>query len=366
MFARTANMITSLQNKYDIMFARIHGIQAHYDSCQAAKNSLLHHTMICCLPLQINNCSNLSDVETFIIIGCCGISFVSFLLLTSAVALGIYLYHRNNGFLEYIEIHILFLSSFLMAMSFVESFQWFAILARRNEEFNIGCIAVAFLRQYFSIALLVNMICIGIHLLLQICPPKCLQVIENEKRKKYKNIILMFLVLETMVPFLFTPWPFIHNSYGIDDTVCWISECNFQYRAATRVMKIVLLFMWPLLVTSLTLISLFATCIILRLRASVNFNANICSLLILVLVFFAVSLSMCIGYKFHSDVFVSQLFNDIPISMLWLTCGLVLIGRAIFRIVSKPSRRLQNYIQVYQDEKTPLVELTTSTWHENV
>ena len=305
-------------------------------------------------PLQINNCSNLSYVETSIIIVCCGTSFVSFLLLTSAVALGIYLYRKNNGFVEYIEIHILFLSIFLMAMSFIESFHWFAIFAGKIRAFNIGCIAIAFLRQYCSIALLVNVICIAIHLLLQICPPKCLQVIEKEKRKKYKYVIRTYLVLETMVPLLFTPWPFIYNLYGVDETVCWISDCNFQHRADAHVMRIVLLFMWLGLVAIVILFSLLATCIILCLRASVKFNASVCSLLILTSLFFAVSLSMCLGYSFHSDVLISQLLSDLPISMLWLLCGLVLTGRVICRITCKTSRRLQNHIHI-QDEKAPLV-----------
>ena len=283
---------------------------------------------------------------------------MSFLLLTSAVALGIYLYHRNNGFVEYIEIHILFLSMFLMAMSFIESFHWFAIFARKNRAFNIGCIAIAFLRQYCCIALLVNIICIAIHLLLQICPPKCLQVIEKEKRKKYKYVIWTYLVLETMVPLLFTPWPFIYNLYGVDETVCWISECNVQHRADAHVMKIVLLLMWLGLVTSVMLISLLATCIILCLRASVKFNASVCSLLILTSLFFAVSLSMCIGYRFHSDVLVSQLFSSLPIAILLLLCGFVLTGRIICRMSCKTSRRLQNHAKVHQNEKTPLVEIS--------
>ena len=280
---------------------------------------------------------------------------MSFLLLTSAVALGIYLYRRNNGFVGYIEIHILFLSMFLMAMSFIESFHWFAIFARKIRAFYIGCIAIAFLRQYCCIALLVNIICIAIHLLLQICPPKCLQVIEKEKRKKYKYVIRTYLVLETMVPLLFTPWPFIYNLYGVDETICWISDCNVQHRADAHVMKIVLLFMWLGLATSVMLISLLATCIILCLRASVKFNASVCSLLILTSLFFAVSLSICIGYGFHSNVLIHQLFRDLPVAILLLLCGFVLTGRVICRMSCKTSRRLQNHIEVYQNEKTHLV-----------
>ena len=190
------------------------------------------------------------------------------------------------------------------------------------------------------------MICIAIYLLLQICPPKRLQVIEKEKRKKYKYVIRTYLVLETMVPLLFTPWPFIYNLYGVDETVCWISDCNFQYRADASVMKIVLLLMWLGLVAFVILFSLLATCIILCLRASVKFNASVCSLLILTSLFFAVSLSMCIGHSFHSDVLISQLLSDLPISMLWLLCGLVLTGRVICRITCKTNKTISKYTRM--------------------
>ena len=279
-------------------------------------------------------------------------------MLATTVALSIFLYRRLHGSIEYIEVLILILSIFLMVMSFIESFHWFVIFATNKPAFNTGCIAIAFFRQYFCIALLINVVCIAIHLNLQVCPPKCLQVIGNERKKKYRYLILLYLLLETTVPSLFVPWPFLKKLYGVDATVCWISECHGpSCLDDALIMKVLLWFMWPSVVALFLMISLIATSITLCRRTSVKFNANVVSLLILASVFIVVAVLNGIEYAINGvkNVFISQMVVDLPISAMWLICGLVLLGRIIYQIYFKNKR---NYPPAHINHaKTPLLHI---------
>ena len=292
--------------------------------------------------------SNLTDAKTWIIYGCCGIAFLSFILLAITIALTIWLYCRFNGFREYIEIHILILSIFLMLMSFCESFQWLVIFTGKNRVYNALCIVIAFTREYLMIAIMINATCIATHLCLQICRPKCLQVIGDERKRIYRRVMWLYLLLQITVPFLFVPWPFIRNLYGVDETLCWI--CNDK-SAEGLVIKIASWYMWPFAFILFIMISLSATSIILCKCAAVKCNTNVCSLLTMLIGFVLVILSNIVDFAHnqhnHNNILLGQLLSELPTSVMWLLSSVVLLGRIIYRMNFINNRR---HIQSYPKE----------------
>ena len=250
---------------------------------------------------------------------------------------------------------IMILSIFLMLMSLCESFQWLVLYASKKDVYRALCILTAVIRQYLIIALFIHAICIAIHLILQICPPKCLRVIHHEKQRKYKCLMWIYLLLDTAVPVLFLPWPFIKNLYGVDATICWI--CNDK-SAEGMLIKIASWYIWIFVFIVFIILSLLATCIILYRRAAVKFNTNVCSLLLIMsgLVCIAVSSTIDFAFNHGKSIFLGQLLSDLPISVLWLLSSVVLMGRIIYRIhLGKRRRNPFVHIQVNPNEKSSLV-----------
>ena len=293
---------------------------------------------------------NLSDAKTSIVYGGCGIAFLSFVLLVITVALTIWSYCRFNGFREYIEMLILILSIFLMLMCFCESFQWLVIFTGKNRVYNALCIVIAFTREYLMIAIMINATCIATHLCLQICRPKCLQVIGDERKRIYRRVMWLYLLLQITVPFLFVPWPFIRNLYGVDETLCWI--CNDK-SAEGLVIKIASWYMWPFAFILFIMISLLATSIILCKRAAVKCNCNVCSLLIVMTVLILAMPPIAVDFFYMQQTsqrrneLLDQLLGDLPISVVWLLSSVILMGRIICRMNRMTRRRHPlNRIQV--------------------
>ena len=87
------------------------------------------------------------------------------------------------------------------------------------------CIVLGVVREYAIISLLVNLVCLGTHLLILTTNPKCLQVINEVKIKRYKIIQNIHFIVSFSVPFIFlVPWPFIHDQYGNQLYLCWLCE----------------------------------------------------------------------------------------------------------------------------------------------
>ena len=101
-----------------------------------------------------------------------------------------------------------------------ESFQWILLLN------NVAsCTVLGAIREYIMISLLVVIVCFGIHLLILMTSPKCLQVITEVKQKRYKMLQRAYVIASLLIPLLFVPWPF----YGRDEYVCWLADidhCN--------------------------------------------------------------------------------------------------------------------------------------------
>ena len=96
-----------------------------------------------------------------------------------------------------------------------DCFQWFALF----DDF-VGCTVLGAVREYDMISLLVILFCLGTHLLILMTKPKCLQVINELKLKRYKIIQKVYVVASFLVPIIFVPWPFISVQYGKYGYVC--------------------------------------------------------------------------------------------------------------------------------------------------
>lgn len=164
------------------------------------------------------NCNITNQTETFIAtLLYAGISFLSFVILIHVVLLSLVVYIKRRVIIEYMEGLFMTLSVLLMMLTLNESFQWVIFCS------SIACQVIGFIREYCLIALLTNTMCISFHLLLHMCPPKCLQVIVETRQRRSKMLAIIYLLCAFMVPLLFVFWPFF-ISYGIDQQYCWISN----------------------------------------------------------------------------------------------------------------------------------------------
>ena len=292
-------------------------------------------------------------METYLNIAYCGISFVAFLILMASVSLSMYLNCKRNSSVEYIETLFLVVSLFLMVFSFIQSLQWFVLFTGRGDAYDIGCIIIGALHQYLIIALLANITCLAIHILLQMRPPKCLQVIAKEKKRKFKRIMCLYLALAAVIPVLFVPWPFIENLYGNNVSLCWISECN-EHRANALVLKIVLWFIWPLVIAAFVMVVVIVAFTTLCLHTSQKLNANLCSMLIMLSAFIAVAVMNGIVFALDSNGLTGQLFGIVSISLLLLLCSIVLTVRVIITY-RRYKFAFSGFVQMKLSEQLPLL-----------
>lgn len=143
-------------------------------------------------------------------------------------------------------------------VAFTESFQWFALL----NDF-VGCKVLGAVREYAIISVLVILICLGIQLLILMTQPRCLQVIKEEKQKKYKILRLAYATGTFMVPAIFVPWSFIDGKYGNGGRyICWLgdnSSCGTG-DASIIITRILMWYLWAVLVWLFT-VGVFVTSI---------------------------------------------------------------------------------------------------------
>lgn len=203
-----------------------------------------------------------------------GISFLSFLISVPVVLLSVIVYMKRRVTIEHMEGLFMSLSVFLLLLTLTESFQWILFCS------IAGCMVVGFIREYCLIALLTNILCISIHLLLQICQPKFLQVIDEVRRRRSKILAIVYLLCAILTPLLFVFWPFLTSSYGKDDFYCWISN----YYPTSWIVRVSLWHVWAPVICGFTLLVSLIVIRRLCLRAA-NCNADMFTLMLLMIGF---------------------------------------------------------------------------------
>ena len=183
------------------------------------------------------------------------LSFLSFVIGLIALVLNrcYYCRHkdRQTDSMEEIFIVVLAISCIF---EFSDSFQWFALF----DDF-VGCTVLGVIREYTLISLLVIMVCLGTHLLILMTKPKCLQVINEVKYKRYKIIQKIYVIASFLVPIVFVPWPFISVQYGNQGDMCWLrdpSSCG-DSSLSNIISWLLMWYIWALLVW-LYIVAVFA------------------------------------------------------------------------------------------------------------
>ena len=188
----------------------------------------------------------------------CSGSLLSFVMCIVATLLSVnrFCWKAKTVSTERTEKLLLYLVIFSMAYSFVNCFQWLRLLVQYGKpETNVGCAIVGFGIQYLGTGILVIMFCIGIHLLLLICHPKCLNsTTEEEKLKRYRILELGYIISAIAVPVLLVPWPWINYRYGPAGYWCWIEawdeSCNRVIDGFIE--QILLWYLWVFLLMAFT------------------------------------------------------------------------------------------------------------------
>ena len=120
----------------------------------------------------------------------------------------------------------------------------------------MGCTVLGVIREYTMISLLVIMVCLGLILMTN---PKCLQVINEVKLKRYKIIQKIYVVASFLVPIVFVPWPFISVQYGNQGDMCWLHDpisCG-DSSLSNIINRLLMWYSWALLVW-LYIVAVFA------------------------------------------------------------------------------------------------------------
>ena len=180
-------------------------------------------------------------------------SFLSFIAGLLSLILDQYHYHRYKNKYQFDPIGqmCLFALAVFSTFELLESFQWILLFHD-----VVGCTVLGAVREYILISILTIIAFFGIHLLIVMTQPKCLQVIQEEKQKKYKMLQRMYFITSLSVPVLFVPWPFITIKYGKDVYLCWLTETDCYNTSGVAVVDIVTrLLMWHFLAVIVFLFS---------------------------------------------------------------------------------------------------------------
>ena len=275
-----------------------------------------------------------------------GISFLSFLISVPVVLLNVIVYMRRRVAIEHMEGLFMTLSIFLLLLTLDESFQWVLFCS------SVGCAVVGFIREYCLIALLANTLCISIHLLLQMCQPKCLQVIDEVRKRRSKITAIVYLVCAIVTPLLFVFWPFLTGGYGKDYSYCWILNDD----GASWIVRIVLWHAWALVICVFTLLVSLIVIRRLCLRAA-NCNGDIFTLILLMLgLLYAVIMNVL------SLVTSIQYFTSAG-SLVFMIATIVLLSRNVYNICYKRpygtrlvGTKRSTYKSTYSKSTTTLIE----------
>ena len=176
-------------------------------------------------------------------------SFLSFIAGLLTLILDQCHHHRYKNKYQFDPIGrmCLFALAVLSTFELFESFQWILLFH------DVGCAVLGAVREYIMISILTTVAFFGIHLLIVMTQPKCLQVIQEEKQKKYKMLQRMYFITSLSVPVLFVPWPFITIKYGKDVYLCWLAETDGCHTSVVEV--ITYLLVWQILAVIVFLFS---------------------------------------------------------------------------------------------------------------
>ena len=232
--------------------------------------------------------------------------------------------------------------------AFTSSFQWFALY----DDF-VGCKVLGAIREYTMISILVILTCLGIHLLILITQPKCLQVIREEKQKRYTIVQRGYFIASFLVPIIFVPWPFIGDKYGRGGYICWLrhnTSCVTNSIDGSNIRdQLLMWYFWAVLVWLFTLgvfvTSLYRYCLQRR-KATAKWKpdvniSTIISILTLFVVIVAINVLLLVWGSFKKQSsFLMALLLPASTPLMSIILFVILIIRQLIVISSRHRERI--------------------------
>ena len=311
-----------------------------------------------------------------------GLSFVSFLISLTTLMLTISQFYKKNTSTERSELIFVLISFVLTLLTFIESFQWVFLLSGKGAGL-IACQILGAFREHGIVMLFVLVGCIGFHLVLLQQKPKFLMVIDEVKKRRYRNLVISYTLVTLIVPIVFLPWPLVVPSvklYGPSAYICWISQYdeNCSYLTAGLIEQAALFYVWTVIMTFMTILIVCAVSVTVCRQVPRRYTTNYCTLLPITACLFIVVLIMdslfiavwviewkrvqlSLSWLIYVQVTLPPLFNFYSIIVFFVRICYTKYHRRP-RSVGMPVyvRKEESNVQ-HPNETTPLISTATST-----
>lgn len=185
------------------------------------------------------------------------ICFVSFLVSLPGVIIGVHEYCMRNRVSNFrTERVFLYFTLGISFLSFVGSFQWLGAWLH-STVFSL-CSAIGYLSFAAFVFDLMITLCIAIHFILQMYPPKMLVVVHEDKVHRYRKLEMLYLLTSLLVTLCISPLPFIGSNFQFNDWICWVTLDHGSGKSGTTAIASYVFIAFYIFAT---LIFLFAACV---------------------------------------------------------------------------------------------------------
>ena len=302
------------------------------------------------------------------------LTFISALFGFTSIVLN--LYYRNAHKDKYAAdpMQSIFLIFALVNTAFqcTEFFQWISIVGN-----DLACVILSAVREYVLISCLVIIPCFGIYLVIIMQQPKCFRVINEEKHKRYKKLLIAFAFATFFTPIFYTPWPFFNASYGKNGYICWFKAPSISSTTFTLYEPLLLFSAWAFLVWLFTVgvagLAFYKYCIHGR-KAVVDMKTNpsINAVLIILAVFITsvvltTSISSALPGSFPGT-FTTAMFTPLSLMVSFLAviaqqCAAIVTQRSQVSnsVVQKGSSQPKHVDETIDKPTAPLSEFSNLT-----
>ncbi len=180
--------------------------------------------------------ANLTTIQIYTPIVLSGLCLISLIISIPGIIVGLLEFCIKNKVSDQrTERLLLYLAIIAFLSSLIGCFQWIAYFALDSKIASISCSVLSYLWLNLGIAFLVITISIGIHFLIQICQPKILNVLTEEKIRRYRKLEIMYLTATILLAILLSPWPFIDQTFGFNRWICWINVYESNCKSYTTI-----------------------------------------------------------------------------------------------------------------------------------
>ena len=317
-----------------------------------------------------SNCSN-NETEIHNIytpIALSGMCLISLVVSIPGVVLGLHEYCIKNNISNLrTERLLLYLSCVASVMSLVGSFQWIAIFTAQSDKLKNICSAVGYIWLVTGIFQTTITFCLGVHFFIQICQPKQLNVLRDEKIQKYKKLEFVYLSTAIVLSLILSPWPFLDGSFGYNQWICWI---NIQKNHSSDHNGVGFIEVTALLIF-ITITFLFTICVVvviqvmvcLKKRSTKNlyipvFMTYLIVSLVIVIVTLVVNFPL---NQYVISIHTIQSISSISIGVSPLTASLVTSVAVIYKRLNISSSNSHQRLQYHSINNARLVSSATAT-----